>query len=344
MWESLIPAGINLLGGLFGGSSAQSAAQTQADAQVQAAKIAAEAARFKPVGVTTRFGSSNFKVDPKTGNLVSAGYTPAADIAALREQMLAQAGGQGLQNIQAAGGLTAPLQQGATGLFNLGNQYIAQSPEAAAQQWMASQQALLAPSREQAYSQMLNRNYQQGTSGLATGGTVAGGMLQSNPMAQALANAQSLQDLQLAATAQQQGRAQTEFGANLLGSGAGALKDMYGTQSAAFAPYTAGMTAATGLETLAQNPLTMGAELGGRNINTVGANALMQGYTNAAGIMGAANAQNPYASGLMSAASNKDLTNWLASLIGGSNQGGYTGMSYSSVPWEGTGSSAGPLW
>ena len=40
------------------------AAQTAANAQLQAARLAAEEARFRPVGVTTRFGQSQFGYDP----------------------------------------------------------------------------------------------------------------------------------------------------------------------------------------------------------------------------------------------------------------------------------------
>ena len=56
--------GGSIIGGLIGGRSARRAAQIQADAQVRAAQIAAEEARFRPVGVTTRFGQSQFQTDP----------------------------------------------------------------------------------------------------------------------------------------------------------------------------------------------------------------------------------------------------------------------------------------
>jgi hypothetical protein len=37
-------------------------------------RLAAEAAKFRPVGITTRFGSSNFQMSPE-GYLTGAGYT-----------------------------------------------------------------------------------------------------------------------------------------------------------------------------------------------------------------------------------------------------------------------------
>ena len=58
--------------GLFGSALSTKTAQ-------EAAKAAAEAMRFKPVGVTTRFGTTNYTYDDK-GNLVSAGYTLTPEI------------------------------------------------------------------------------------------------------------------------------------------------------------------------------------------------------------------------------------------------------------------------
>jgi len=59
----LIAGGIGLLGSSMQADAAQSAAQSSADAQVRAAEIAAREARFRPVGVTTGFGSSNLVFD-----------------------------------------------------------------------------------------------------------------------------------------------------------------------------------------------------------------------------------------------------------------------------------------
>ena len=136
-WGAVIGAGI----GLLGSSMQADAAQAGAQANVEAARIAAEAQKFRPVGVTTRFGTSQFTTDAN-GNVTNAGYNVAPDIAAMRDRLFSQAGGQGFQTADQA-------QAAQQGLFGLGQQYLAQSPEAAAQQWMQSQQALLAPSRQQ---------------------------------------------------------------------------------------------------------------------------------------------------------------------------------------------------
>ena len=71
-WGFVAAAGANLLGGYMQGQAAKSAAQTSADAQLQAARIAAEEARFRPVGVTTRFGTSQFTTSPE-GRVIGAG-------------------------------------------------------------------------------------------------------------------------------------------------------------------------------------------------------------------------------------------------------------------------------
>jgi len=165
-----ISGGLALAGGLFGGNSAKKAAQAQADAQVKAAQIAADEARFRPVGVTTRFGQSQFQTDPTTGRVTGAGYTLTPEMKAMQDRFLGLAG-QGLTQAEQAQQQFAPLQGAAQGLFGLGQQYLAQSPEEAAQQYMASQQNLLAPSRERQYGQLQNQLFQTGRGGLSVGAT-----------------------------------------------------------------------------------------------------------------------------------------------------------------------------
>lgn len=310
---ALIGGGASLLGGILGGNSAQSAANTQAQAQLEAARIAADAAKFRPVGVTTAFGSSNFTKDAE-GNLATAGYTLSPQLAAQRDAFLAQMGGSGQQWMQQAGAA-------GQGLFNLGQGYLAQSPEAAGQQWMAAQQAALAPGQEQQLAAIRNNLFNTGRSGLAVGATDAGGLAASNPEMAAYYNSLQRTNLDLAAQAQQQGRAQTQFGQGLLGQGIDLV-------SAGFNPYTKQLAAAQTLEGLGQGALTLGTELGGRV--TSGAaqagNLLSQGMTSAAGTRAAA-ASDPYGAALTAASGNKALTSGLAGMFstpyGGTPQGAY---------------------
>ena len=179
------------LGGLLGGGvnaylssqqrqAIQNAYNQQSQQVAQAAARAQQQATFKPIGITTAFGQSQFQVDPTTGQLTSAGYTPTA---------------QTTQQIQ--------------NLFGLGAQALPTTADTQAiqQQYIAQQQGLLAPGREQQLAQLRNRQFQRGTGGLATGGTMAGyapgatGLMQTNPEMAAYYNALAREDATLGANA-----------------------------------------------------------------------------------------------------------------------------------------------
>jgi hypothetical protein len=334
-----IAAGGAILGGLLGGSSARSAARTQAAAQTEAARIAAEEARFRPVGITTRFGSSQFQTDPQ-GRVSGASYELDPQLAAMQDRFLGLAGG-GLTQAEAAQQQFAPLGQAAQGLFGLGQQYLAQSPEQAAQQYMMGQQNLLAPSRERQFAQLQNQLFQTGRGGLSVGATGArpdggAGLGATTPELEAYYNAIAQQDAGLAAQAMQAGQQQTAFGAGLFGTGGNLLTQGYGGQAAALGPYQAYLQGATGLEALGQDPLNLGSALGGRIANPEGGAALLRGGLSAAGQnQFNANAFNPFATALIQGSMNPALRNVTGSglqaafsqtALGGSGFG--TGLAY----------------
>lgn len=294
-WNSILSGGLQALGGLLTGNQATNAAESQADAIVQAAKIAADAAKFKPVGVTTRFGSSNFGYDAN-GNLTNAGYQLSPDIKA---QQTALMGGSdaALQQYLAAQGATAPMGDTAQTLFGLGQGYLATTPEEQAAKYMAEQQALLAPTRERDLAALENRLRAQGRLGLATGATSTG-LGAANPELEALYNAQRMQDLNLAAQATQGGMDYAKFGAGLVGTGGDMLKSMYGTQTAAYDPYKTMIGGASMLEGLGQNAMDLGINIGakGTAANAQSGMLLSQGMTNAANVMAPANAYSPWGS------------------------------------------------
>jgi hypothetical protein len=198
----------------------QSSAQQSAEQQRAATQRAEAAATFKPVGVTTAFGQSQFQFDPTTGQLTSAGYTATPEVAAQRQR-----------------------------LFGLGAEALPTTTDTTAlqQQYIAQQQGLLAPSREQQLAQLRNRQFQRGTTGLATGGTVAGyapgaaGLMQTNPEMAAYYNALAQQDAALAANA-------PTYAQNLLNQRIATGTGLFGQAGA--------------LETMAQQPLTLGTGLG----------------------------------------------------------------------------------
>ena len=299
--------GGSLIGGAMQGSAAKKAAQIQADAQRDAARIAAEESRFRPVGITTRFGQSAFQYGPD-GRVSGADYTLAPEFRAYQDRLLGLTG-QGLAQAEMAPGMLAPLTVAGARLFGLGEQYLAETPEQVAAKYMASQQNLLAPGRERQYAQLQNQLFQTGRGGLSVGatGTRPGGgagLGATNPELEAYYNAIAQQDAALAAQAQQAGQQQLAFGTGLFGTGA-QMFDLYGRgQVGALAPYQAYLGGATGLESLGQQPLELGSALGGRIANPTGANALLQGGMAAAQSQGAASAYNPFASALTSFAAN----------------------------------------
>ena len=220
---ALIGGGLGLLGANRQAKAAQQAAHTSANAQLEAARIAAEESRFRPVGITSRFGTSRFTFGPE-GRLEGAAYDVAPDIASIRDRLLSQAGGEQFSQ-QAV--------QRAQGLFGLGEQFLPTSPEtamspeaaayaaqlrglsgqimptaydptAAAQQYVEQQQALLRPERERQLAETREGLFRGGRGGLAV---AQGGDLQAtNPEMAAYFNAVARQDAELAARGSEIGR------------------------------------------------------------------------------------------------------------------------------------------
>ena len=299
-------AGASLLGGYLQGESAKSAAQTGANAQLEAARIAAESAKFRPVGVTSRYGTSQFTTDAQ-GNLTGAGYNVSPEYQAYQQQLSGLMGNQ-IQQGLGAQQQYSPLTGAAGSLFNLGQGYLAQSPEQAAQKYMESQQALLAPSRERESALLANQLSNTGRTGLSI--AQGGNLLSANPEQAALANARAMQDLQLAASATQAGQQQTAFGAGLFGQGAGLLGQYQQGQIGALSPFQNTLGVQSGIEQLGQNPLTLGAGLGGQAA-AYGAQSgrfISQGAQAAAPMQFQANAYNPLANVLQGASTNPYFT------------------------------------
>ena len=327
---NLISGGLGTAGNLLQMQTSREAAQ-RAQAMIDAeTKAAKDAAQFRPIGMTTRFGTSQFGFDPATGRLSSAGYSLTPDVKAQQDRFMALSN-QGLTQAEQAQGQFAPLQTGAQRLFGLGNQYLAQSPEAVAQNYLNQQMSLLQPGRELELANLQNKLQQQGRGGLsvAQGGTMGA----TTPELQALYNARATQEAQLAANAQQAGQRDVMFGAGLLGQGAGAMGQYYAGQQAAYAPYTAALGQAQTLETLGQQPYNMGVNLGqigsqaGFNVGQLG----LKGAQLSAGLATSADAtRNLLAQGLTAAGSpnaqfGQVIGNTLGGLFGGGLQSAFSG-------------------
>jgi len=319
-WGAAVGAGIGLLGSVMQGDAASDAAAAQAAGQAEAARISAEEARFRPIGITTRFGQSQFTTGPD-GRVSGAGYTLTPELRAMQDRFMALTG-QGLSQAEAAQAAFAPLSTGAQGLFGLGQQYLAQSPEQAALQYMTRQQDLLAPSRERLMAQLQNRLFQTGREGLSVGATGArpsgaAGLGATTPEMEAYYNAIAQQDAELATRAAEEGRRQVTFGAGLLGTGGELLRGGYQGQVAALAPYTSYLGGMTGLEELGQQPLNIGINIGAKGQSTAGANALLQGGLAAAQSRAAADSVNPFATALIGASQNPAIQQGLGRMFGG---------------------------
>lgn len=270
------------LGSMIGGSSQSGAAASAQGNAAQSISGAGQAgqqmAQFRPVGVTTNFGSSNFEYDPKTGQMTSAGYSLSPQLQGVQNQITG-----GLGNAYNQGAATAaqyaPLTSGASSLFNLGQQYLATSPEQAASTWYGQQQGLLAGGREQQLSGLRNQLFQTGRTGLATGGTSTG-MAATNPELAAYYNSIAQGNQQLAAQADQYGMQRTQFGAGLFGTGSGLLNQYNAGQVSSYSPFQTQLGLASTVEGLGQNAMDISSALGARQA-TAGGTAGQIGLTGA---------------------------------------------------------------
>ena len=245
-----------VVGAVIGASGARSAASKQAeatryaaDAQERSAQLAAEEARFRPVGISTRFGQSQFQYGPE-GRLSGASYTTSPEIQALQDRLSALYG----DSLGLAEQAVAPAQT----LFGLGQQYLAQTPEQARNRYLQEQYAMLDPIRQREEQRLGASVFGRGRAGLNIGDL-------GQPELAALANARRTQDLQLAAQAEQEARNRIAYGTGLFGE-AGRL------QTAALSPFQTQFGLSQLLEETAQKPLDIGAQLGGRTA-TAGASA-----------------------------------------------------------------------
>jgi len=261
-WGTVAAIGTNLLGSYLSGSAASSAANTAAAAQEAAARRAAQAAMFKPVGITTRFGSSGFQYDRK-GNLIGAGYTASPEITALQDRLSALYG-DSLGQAEQARALGIPLGMAGQRLFGLGAQYLATSPEEARQQYMNEQMAILDPVRAREEARLGSSVFGRGRAGLNVGSA-------GQPELFALAQARREQELKLAAEAEQAAQRRIGFGSSLFGEGAQKFGTQYDLQTKALAPFQTQFGLSQLLEQAAQQPLDISAQLGGRSA-TAGAN------------------------------------------------------------------------
>jgi hypothetical protein len=276
---SVISSGV----GLFGTKLAT-------DTATAAAKAAADAQRFKPVGVTTRFGTTDYTYDAE-GNLKTAGYTLTPELKAIQDKLMSGAT-LSLDEAKKVADLYDPLKKASASLFDLGTSYLAKTPEQVAADYMAKQQDLLAPSRERQMSQLQNTLFQTGRGGLSVGATSARpsgarGLGATTPEMEAYYNALAQQDAALAAGAQQAGQQSVLFGKGLLGAGGEFLGKYTAGQTSAYDPFKSLLSTAGAVESMGAGALDVGTALGGRTTTAA---------TNAARTLLPTSSVNPYSS------------------------------------------------
>ena len=261
----LLGGATGLLGNYLSGDKAIEAQKEYSDSLERIAKMN----QFRPVGVTTRFGSSNFKIDPVTGQVTEAGYTLDPALKAIQDRQMGMLGG---------------LQKQYEDVTALGKGYLATSPQEQAKKYYDEQQAIMGAGRERELAALQNKLLQQGRLGLATGGTTTG-MMAANPEMEALFNARRQQDLELAGKATQGGMDYARFGMDI--------------QNKAYQPLQTALGGAGYIEGLGQQPMDMGINIGakGQNANQGSMNLLAQ----SAQAMKQGDAYSPFGSALSGA-------------------------------------------
>lgn len=210
-----IVAGSALVGGMMASDSAKNAANSQLQAgreanaaNLEAARIAADAAKFKPYSITSGFGTSFFDTEKGT-----AGYNIDPRLAAFRDSLY----GQAEQTMGAIG-----------------------TPEEQARQYYQQQMGLLAPQRMQEDIAAREKSLQTGRIGLGVSAGYGGagdvsGML--NPDDFARMRARELSNAQIA-------NESTTYGQNLIDKliarGTGLFSSGAGIEQLGMTPLTMG--------------------------------------------------------------------------------------------------------
>jgi len=336
------------MGSIFGGGGDVQAPNYQA--QIEELRAAGERAAgmgvFKPVTVSTSFGTPQYTYDEQ-GRLVSAGYTAAPWLQGL------QAGQQGLsgqyQNVAAQQlADTRALQSAGLGygagqtLYGAAQQALPTNYDVTqnTQDYYNRMQQMVAPQREQQLATTRQNLFNRGRQGLAIGATQAGGQLATNPEMAAYYNAVAQQDLGLANQAEQQALsnlAQRQnmalglfgAGASQLNTGADITNAYLRNITAAQVPTAASLANLNTLENMAMSPVelgirlgtptTQGMQYGGSQIMNAAQNAADLGAAQERARVEAANANQ--GGGFWDALGGMALTSGLGALTGGISTG-----------------------
>ena len=243
------------VGGLISGGKGADAARGQAEALRAAGLRSSQMAQFRPIGLTTGFGSSRFRTN-ELGQVEEAGYDLNPELQNLRNRFVGGATGYDPTRVQ---NLAEPIYGGASSLFKLGGDYLGANPQEVAAKYISDRQGLLQPSRAAEFGRINARNYATGRGGLGVN-TGTGGA-PTNPALQAYYNSIFQQDKALAAEADTEAMNRIRFGGELYGAGGKLAAGIPSLFSGSFLPIETQLKLAQSVEGLGQQPFTMSQEL-----------------------------------------------------------------------------------
>ena len=264
--------------GLTDISGTQERGAQAAAAQREAAERAAQVSAFRPVGMTTRFGTGAFETTNVGGvpRVTGASYTVAPELQAIQNEIMGLTGGA-LTTAQEAQMAAQPLGMAAQRLFNLGGRYISESPEVARQRIFNQLQEARLPAQLQEEQRLEAGAFGRGRAGLNIGNI-------GQPELYSLARAREAQRAQDIVAANQQAQQEIQFGTGLFGTGAQQLGQQYALPTQALGPLQSYIGTVGTLEQLGQQPFQLGLQVGGaaqQGANT-GAQLLQSGLSSAA--------------------------------------------------------------
>jgi hypothetical protein len=287
----------------------QQRGEQSAAAQREAAERAAQVSAFRPVGMTSRFGTGAFETTNVGGvpRVTGASYTVAPELQAIQNEIMGLTGGA-LTTAQEAQMAAQPLGMAAQRLFNLGGRYISESPEAARQRIFNQLQEARMPAQLQEEQRLASGAFGRGRTGLNIGGI-------GQPELYSLARAREAQRAQDIVSAEQQAQQQVQFGGGLFGLGAQQLGQQYALPTQALGPLQSYLGTLGSIEEMGQQPFKLGLSVGGaaqQGANT-GAQLLQSGLSSAAVTQQRAGD-----------AASQQLTNFMNQALGAA-VGGFTG-------------------
>jgi hypothetical protein len=293
----------------------EQAAAQQREAALRGAQISA----FRPVGMTSRFGTSRFDITDVGGvpRVTGAGYTLSPELLDIQNQLFGLTPGA-ISAAQQAQAAAQPLGEAAQRLFGLGAGYLAESPEAARQRAFNMLQDVRRPEQMREENRLAATAFGRGRAGVNIGGA-------GQPELFALTRAREEQRARDVLAAEQAAQQQIQFGSGLFGTGAQTLGQQYAIPSQALGPLQSILGTIGSVEEMGQQPFRLGLAVGGaaQPGATAGAQLLSSGMSQAAATQRAAgDAASAQLTGFM----NQMLGAAIGGATGGMGGGGFGGM------------------